>query len=768
MESHVPRSRVILSVGILLAGFTAAALASGAAPAQNGRRPKVVVLGFDGADARLVEKWMASGDLPNLARLRDEGTYAPLLPTNPPQTPVSWAAFATGLNPGRTEVFDFLKRVEGTYLPDFAMASPTHRDVLFGARNPSRLGFGLAALLGVLAGLTARLARARWRLALGVGLAAAAVTAGPLYVVFDRWLPKRQPWAENGRRGTPFWATLRENGKSAAIFRLPVTFPAEDMGGGVMLSGLGVPDMRGGIGTPTLYTTDQARNPDDNEFAIRVVQLPRGSEASTDIQGPENLPFHRYAIDLAGEGIDSHEGRRRAEQAMKETLERRSVPKTLSVPLRIEVDPGSSRARLHLPETSLTLTVGEWSDWVTIPFPVNWLIDRVSPVLGMARFHLMSVEPEVNLYLAPVNFHPDFHPVPFSDPPNLTSKLADRFGLFKTIGWTIDTWTMSAGLADEAFTLADLRYTEEKDAEIMRALLAESEDDVFVHIFTGPDRAGHMLWRLMDPGHPMHDPAVAETWGDGLRQVYMLMDRIVGEARAVAPKDAVFIVCSDHGFSSYRRGINYNTWLAKNGFMTLSAGYGGYGQAKTLDDLFHGGTFFENVDWSRTKAYALGLGEIYINLEGREPQGIVRPGAEYAQVVTAIARGLEGFVDPATGERPVHRVYTREEIYPGFNAAVVPDLRVANNDNYRVEWQTALGGFTPEVVSDNLKLWSGDHCSLEPSKVMGVLFMNRAIRAASPRIVDLGPTILEAAGVAPPPGLDGVSLLPEGQGAGGR
>jgi len=243
--------------------------------------------------------------------------------------------------------------------------------------------------------------------------------------------------------------------------------------------------------------------------------------------------------------------------------------------------------------------------------------------------------------------------------------------------------------------------------------------------------------------------------------VYRQMDRIVGRARAVAPPDAVFIVCSDHGFTSYRRGINYNTWLAKNGFMTLTSAY--YGEQKTLDDLFHGGSFFENVDWSRTKAYALGLGEIYLNVEGREPQGIVRPGAEYDQVRAAIVTGLEGFTDPVTGEHPVHKVYTREEMYDGFNADVIPDLRPANNPNWRVEWQTALGGFTPEVVTENRKLWSGDHCSVEPEFVRGILFVNRPLASPNPRIVDLAPTLLTAAGVTPPAGLDGVTLLAPGR-----
>ncbi len=749
--------RFLAPLVLLTLLLPAASPAARAAAQERTGRPQVVVLGFDGADARLVERWMESGDLPNLSRLREQGTYSPLLPTNPPQTPVSWSAFATGLNPGRTEIFDFLKRIEGTYLPDFAMATPTHRDVAFGAKNPLYLGGGLAVAAALLVLLLLKALRARWSRALVAGLAVGLILAGPLYIVFDRFVPKRQPWAENGRRGQPIWKIMEEHGRTATIFRLPVTFPADEMPGGFMLSGLGVPDMRGGIGTPTMFTTDPERNPADNEFAIRVVLLPDEADLTTDIQGPENLPFYSYPITMAGEGLASRDERKKAERAMREKLEARGIPKTLTLPLRIQVNRRDGSVTLHASGQTQTLRTGEWSEWFTFQFPVNWLVDRVNPVKGAARFRLLSVEPELNLYLAPVNFHPDFHPVPFSYPPAWAAKLADRFGLYKTLGWAIDTWTMSAGLTDETLTLEDVAYTEDRYAEMMEALLPESDSDLYVQIFTGPDRAGHMLWRLMDEGHPLYDAEAAARWGDALLEVYKQMDRIVGRAMELLPPETVLIVCSDHGFSSYRRGINYNTWLAKNGFMNLSVPY--YGEAKTLEDLFHGGSFFENVDWTRTKAYAMGLGEIYINLEGREPQGIVAPGEEYEQVRDAIIAGLESFVDPVNGRKPVHRVYRREEIYSQYNAAVVPDLRVANNLDYRVEWQTALGGFTPEVVMDNLKPWSGDHCSLEPAFVKGVLFMNRPIQSAGPRIIDLAPTILEAVGVEPPPGLDGVSLL---------
>ncbi|MDH3785845.1 MAG: phosphodiesterase, partial [Acidobacteriota bacterium] len=135
------------------------------------------------------------------------------------------------------------------------------------------------------------------------------------------------------------------------------------------------------------------------------------------------------------------------------------------------------------------------------------------------------------------------------------------------------------------------------------------------------------------------------------------------------------------------------------------------------------------------------------------------PGPEYDAVVQQIKEGLEGLVDEATGLKPVANVWTREEMYGDFDPRLIPDLRVSNTEGYRVSWQTSLGGFGAELIEDNTKAWSGDHCSLEPELVQGILFSNRPLRLDSPTMVDLMPTILEALGVAAPANIDGESML---------
>jgi predicted AlkP superfamily phosphohydrolase/phosphomutase len=180
---------------------------------------------------------------------------------------------------------------------------------------------------------------------------------------------------------------------------------------------------------------------------------------------------------------------------------------------------------------------------------------------------------------------------------------------------------------------------------------------------------------------------------------------------------------------------------------------------RNLELLFDQGQFWENVDWSRTRAYALGLGEVYINLRGREAHGIVSPGAQYDALKLELKQKITAMVDPGTGERPVSRVVAREEIFRVFDPNVVPDLFVANNDGYRVSWQTSLGGVQKELIEPNKTPWSGDHCSVDPELVKGIFFSNRKLTSdRAPYIADIYATVLDALSLKPPYELDGVAL----------
>jgi predicted AlkP superfamily phosphohydrolase/phosphomutase len=186
---------------------------------------------------------------------------------------------------------------------------------------------------------------------------------------------------------------------------------------------------------------------------------------------------------------------------------------------------------------------------------------------------------------------------------------------------------------------------------------------------------------------------------------------------------------SDHGFASFDRAVNLNSWLWHGGFLTLD------GRGETL----------AHVDWSRTRAYAMGLNALYINLAGREKHGIVHPGAERDAVTRELARRLREFRDPeAPDAAPIQGV----SIVGKSSSPFAPDLIVGYAPGYRASWETALGDVPADVVRPNQDAWIGDHC-IAADAVPGILLGNRRPRVANPSLRDLAPTILKEFGVAP-------------------
>jgi len=209
----------------------------------------------------------------------------------------------------------------------------------------------------------------------------------------------------------------------------------------------------------------------------------------------------------------------------------------------------------------------------------------------------------------------------------------------------------------------------------------------------------------------------------------------------------VVIVLSDHGFTSFRRAVHLNSWLVQNGLMVLKS-----------PPAAEEPTLLRNVDWARTRAYALGFSSIYLNLAGREKGGIVSAGDEAATVKRQIAEMLDKLIDPASGQQVIERIYTREELYAGPFLEDAPDLVVGFRSGYRASWQTALGAAPEALFEDNRKLWSGDHV-VDPSCDPGVLLASRPLNRAEPRQADVAPTVLKAFALPPTPGTKGETLL---------
>lgn len=669
---------------------------------------------------------MAEGKLPNLAKLAEKGTFEKLRPTIPAQTPVSWSTFSTGLCPGRTMIFDFLKRDPKTYRPEFAITEEGRKPFLFGKGNRVGVPIVLAVVaFALVAGLLKIFLRGRGRTALAGGLLAAAAAA-VLGVRLSSLLPLEIPTVKNNRRGVPFWEAAAEQGIRSVVMHVPVTFPAADFDKGRLISGLGVPDIRGRIGTPSYYTSDPFFAPKNkNEFSVELVRLESNTGTiKTEVFGPYNKLFKE--------------------------------PPIIKIPMTLTVERGGAALRIE-PKGSgaVTLKPGEWSPWVVFTFPFNSLVK----ITGIGRFHLATLTPEIQLYLSPIHFNPaDLPPaVRITAPAALSKRLVKIYGLYKTAGWKDDTWSMSEETIDEKTFLEDVDFTREQFRQMMDGFLAEKDVDLFVQVYEYTDRVAHCFWRFIDPKHPAYDPVKAARWAPAIQKSYEQMDDIVGDAmKRLGPEDFLLVV-SDHGFSTWRRSVNYNTWLVDHGFLGLT---GAEGKQADLEQLFGQGEFWPNVDWSRTKAYSMGLGEIYINLKGREGQGTVAPGAEYERVRKEIADGLLAVVDPKTSEHPVSRVFTREEAYGAFDADIIPDLFVTNTRGYRVSWQSSLGVVTKEMFEDNKQVWSGDHCSLDPDVVPGILFSSRKLPAGhAAAIADVPATILKALGVPPPEKLDGVPLF---------
>jgi predicted AlkP superfamily phosphohydrolase/phosphomutase len=654
---------------------------------------RVFVIGFDGMDPTLAKKWMDEGKLPNLKKLADEGTFSTLGSTQPSESPTAWSSFATGANPGQHNIYDFLIRDVKSYAPDFNMIR----------KEPPRFLWG--------------------------------------------FVPTKAPKIESTRGGTSFWVHAGRDGIKSRILTVPVTFPPEPIEHGEMLAGLPLPDIRATLGTFLYFATDISRYEEgDTEFGGILKRLVfEGDTAQTQMAGPPNPIVRQKLAELRD--------RKPLTDAARTTIAELSTRDEVRLPLVIHWDRPGRSARLEIDGQSVTLKEGAWSGWVPLTFKINALIK----VHGMTQFFLRRASDELQLYASPVNIDPRNPAIPISTPGSLSADLASRIGLYRTLGWAESAdKALNDGRVDEAAFLDDSNRAMDDREKLIFKNLEQDDWDLFVCAIETTDRISHMMWRLIDPTHPMYDAALAKKYGDAIERVYVRADDLVGRLRAKMPKDTVFMVMSDHGFHSFRRSVNLNTWLVQNGYMAFAGQESG---KKTLADLFGHGRFFEGVDWSRTKAYGVGLGQIYFNLRGREGQGIVSPGAEYTALQREIREKLLTLTDPGNGQRVFRDIYLRDDIYHGEYLANAPDLEVGFNDGYRVGWQDTLGGIELATIQDNNRKWSGDHCATATEISGGVFFVNRKITTPAPSIMDLSPTILKLLGVPIPNRLDGKPIM---------
>lgn len=656
---------------------------------------RVFVMGFDGLDPTLARQYMDEGKLPNLKKLAEEGTFATLGSTQPSESPTAWSSFATGVNPGKHNIYDFLVRDLQTYMPDLGMVKKEPPEFLWGT------------------------------------------------------FPTKAPKVTSTRGGTSFWVHAGQDGVKSVVLTVPITFPPEEVPHGELLGGLPLPDIRGTVGTFYYWASDLTSWEEGNtEFGGYLKTLLfDGGTAETFLKGPENPILKQEERELRAKGKDQTD-------QDKQRLEWLSKNKDVTLPMKVRWQEGSGQAEVEIQGQTVKLKAGEWSDWVPLTFRVNFLIK----LHGMTKFYVVKADRDVQLYAHPVNFDPRDPPIPISKPDDYAQRLVEKVGLYRTIGWAESAdKALNEGRVDEATFLYDSERAFEDRERLIFKELERSDWDLFVAAIETTDRISHMMFRLIDPKHPMYDADLAAKYGDSIEKIYRRADDLVGKLRAKLPPDVTFMVMSDHGFHSFRRGVNLNTWLVKNGYMKFE----GQSQMKGLEDLFGRGKFWEGVDWSQTKAYAVGLGQIYFNLRGRESQGIVSAGEEYRQLQDEIRDKLLPLTDPDDGVRVFRDVYKRDDIYKGEYLQFAPDLQVGFADGFRVGWQDTLGGVsrTGAIVENNNRKWSGDHCATATEISGGVFFSNRKINTTEPHIMDLSPTILKLLGSPLPVDVDGKPLM---------
>ena len=686
--------RVMPVTAILLVIVAATALStfwSRSAP-KSRYWQKMVILGFDGMDPGLVEQLAADRKLPNIKRLIDQGGLYPLGTTHSAESPTAWASFATGMNPGKHNIYDFLVRDTATYLPDLGMVR----------REPARFLFG--------------------------------------------YVPIARPKVHSIRGGTSFWVTAGRAGVRSSILTVPVTFPPEEVPNGELLSGLPLPDIRGTMGTFYYFATDLSRYEEGNTEMGGILKrlLIENDVAHTELIGPPNPLVRQQIEQVRRKGPLSEQDRAQ----LVELQGREDV----RLPMTVRWNRAGKTATVDLGGQSITLQPGHWSKWVDLEFRINFLVR----IRGMAQLLLMNADRELQLYVSPVNWKPDAPPIPMSYPAGFSADLFDKIGYYRTLGWAEATWPLNEARMDEQTFMDDLYKAFDDRAQVILTRLTAREWDLMVGVIESTDRVQHMMWRLIDPKHPMYDPALAAKFGGAIESVYRRADAFVGEVMDRVDPGTPILVVSDHGFHSWRKAVNLNTWLVQNGYMTLQ---GQRPADKKLDDLFGGGTFWENVDWTRTRAYAMGIGQIYFNLRGRESQGIVSPGAEARQLADELTGKLLTMKDPDDGAPIIRSVYKRDDIYSGEFLNNASELQIGMHEGYRVSWQSTLGGSPEGLVYPNMKKWSADHGGYDYATTAGVLIANRRLTTSTPTIMDLAPTVLKYFGVPVPAEIDGKAVF---------
>ena len=467
---HIAVKRLVSS--LLVVALAAASACRGGRPPEKFQQ-KLVILGFDGMDPRLVRRWMGEGKLPNIRKLAQSGSGVHALgTTHSPESPTAWASFATGVNAGKHNIYDFLVRDLNTYLPDVGMVT----------RDPPRFLFG--------------------------------------------YLPIGKARVTSMRGATSFWVTAGRAGVRSSMLTVPMTYPPEDVPKGELLSGLPLPDVRGTMGTFQYFGTDLSRYEEGNTESGGMLKrlVFDGDNARTELVGPQN-PIVQQQLKSARTS-SSHDDTASARIAELEARE------DVRLPMRVHWNRAGKSATIDVADSSIHLAEHEWSKWINLDFSINAL----AGVHGMAQLYLINAGSELQLYVSPINWRPDEPPSPMSSPQSFAADLYERLGAFRTLGWAEATWPLNEDRIDEKTFMDDLFRAFDDRAQVILQRIDAKQWDLLVGVIESTDRVQHMMWRLIDPKHPSYDATLAAHFGDSIERVYRHADDFVGEVvRRVGP-----------------------------------------------------------------------------------------------------------------------------------------------------------------------------------------------------------------------------------------
>ncbi len=508
------------------------------------------------------------------------------------------------------------------------------------------------------------------------------------------------------RKSQPFWKILGDHGIFSTILRVPITFPPEKFKG-LMLSAMCVPDLRGSQGSFSYYTTERS----DREMTggYQYPLEPNGNSVEGELIGPENSAKN-----------DGSE---------------------LRVPFSITLN-GAASAKLRVDSQTIDLKRREYSEWIRVTFRAG----LGKKVRGICRFLLLDTEPDIRLYVTPINIDPEKPALPVSHPVSYGVYLSKMQGPFATLGLAEDDWGLNEGILDEQTFLDQALLIEKEREEMFFNMVDKTRRGLCAVVFDGTDRIQHMFYRYLVDGHPANRGKDTKEFASTIEDLYTRMDGLVGRTMKKVDDKSLLIVMSDHGFKAFNRGVNLNRWLMENGYLAVK---------QEGDDPDN---YLQKVDWSRTKAYLFGLTGIYFNLKGRESQGIVSPGEEAEALKKEIIEKLSGLKDPENGETAINEVFDSAQVYSGPYLRNAPELIIGYNVGYRASWDAAVGKVNTPLFEDNIKAWSGDHC-IDPRLVPGVLFCNHSVDDEEPGIIDIAPTVLNVLGVEVPSYMDGKPFI---------